>query len=168
MTQNPENNTDQPADASPVSESDPGIREPDPDELADLLDQAKDAALQEDWPVVRDRIESALESLDSPDLDSSNESRVGRTFASANWLVLAGIAIMIIGGVLWFRAGIGLDNISDDLRVIETFTNDANRMKTILSLEDDRQTRQIAQAVGIGAIVAGALITVYAYTRPRR
>ena len=75
---------------------------------------------------------------------------------------------MIIGGTLWFRAGIGLEQISDDIRVIETFTNDANRMKTILSLEDDRLPRQIAQAVGIGVVIAGALVTVYAYTRPRR
>ena len=106
-------------------------------------------------------------------------SKVKRLIATRQWsheqarafadeLVAAGIAIMIIGGTLWFRAGIGLDNISDDLSVIETFTNDVNRMKTILSLEDDRQIRQITQAVGFGAIVAGALVTIYAYTRPRR
>ena len=161
MTQDPESNTNQPAD-------EPSGRAPDPDELADLLDQAKDAALQEDWTGVRDRLESALESLDVADPNSDSDSWAGRTLVSVNWLVIAGIAIMIIGGTLWFRAGIGLDNISDDLSVIETFTNDANRMKTILSLEDDRQSRQIAQAVGIGAVIAGALVTVYAYTRPRR
>ncbi len=161
MTFDPENDTKQPPD-------DPSDRALDPDELADLLDQAKDAALQEDWARARNHIESALESLEPADAESSGDSWAGRTLASANWLVIAGIAIMIIGGILWFRAGIGLENISDDLRVIDTFTNDVNRMKTILSLEDDRQTRQITQAVGIGAIVAGALITIYAYTRPRR
>ena len=170
MTPEPENDTNQPTDASPVSEIDPGYGEPDPGELADLLDEAKDAARQEDWAGVRYRLESALDSLDRADSADiiSGESWAGRTLATINWLVIAGIAIMIIGGILWFRAGIGLDNISDDLSVIETFTNDANRMKTILSLEDDRQSRQITQAVGIGAVIAGALVTVYAYTRPRR
>ncbi len=33
--------------------------EPDPDELADMLDQAKDAALDEDWSGARAHIESA-------------------------------------------------------------------------------------------------------------
>lgn len=163
-----ENDSEQPVDAHPVGESDAGIYEPDSDELADLLDQARDAAEEEDWDGVRDHLESALESLDSSDLALNDESWVSRTATSINWVVVAGIAIMLIGGVLWFRAGIGLENISDDLRVIDTFTNDVNRMKTILSLEDDRQSRQITQAVGIGAIVAGALITVYGYTRPRR
>ena len=161
MTHDPESDTNQPVD-------EPSGRAPDPDELADQLDQAKDAALQEDWTGVRDRLESALESLDVADPNADSDSWAGRTLPSANWLVIAGIAIMIIGGTLWFRAGIGLDNISDDLSVIETFTNDVNRMKTILSLEDDRQIRQITQAVGFGAIVAGALVTIYAYTRPRR
>ncbi|MCH7734395.1 MAG: hypothetical protein IH961_04180 [Chloroflexi bacterium] len=164
MTPGPQpldNDTDQPADGTSVGKPDAG-------ELADLLEQARDAALEEDWTGVRDRLDSALDSLDPVDNESVGKWWSGRTLASSTWLVAAGIAIMIIGGILWFRAGIGLENISDDLRVIETFTNDANRMKTILSLEDDRLTRQITQAVGIGVVIAGALTTIYAYTRPRR
>ena len=165
MTSNPEDNSGSEADQ--IADSASG-HSPDPDELADLLDRAKIAALREDWPVVRQHIDSALDSLDAGDRSEGDDSWVSRTLASINFLVVAGIAVMIIGGTLWFRAGIGLEQISDDIRVIETFTNDANRMKTILSLEDDRLPRQIAQAVGIGVVIAGALVTVYAYTRPRR
>ena len=142
--------------------------EPDPDDLADLLDQAKDAALDEDWSRTRQHVESAIDALDAAGEDAEAKSWAGQTFASTNWLVVAGIAIMIIGGILWFRSEVGLEDISDDLRVIETFTNDANRMKTILSLEDDREIRQITRGAGIGAIVGGALLTTYAFTRPRR
>ena len=142
--------------------------EPDPDELADLLDQAKEAAYEEDWSRTRQHVESAIDALDAAGEVAEEKSWAGQTFASTNWLLVAGIAIMIIGGILWFRSEVGLEDISDDLRVIETFTNDANRMKTILSLEDDREIRQITRAAGVGAIVGGALLTTYAFTRPRR